>query len=101
MINYVGLDKNGQKLDIGDICKFVLIEDPDHVDRFEREGMIDYDEDSFSFAFEMLDPQFPIVLMQYAKAGTIEKIVNVWHTAGMKGEKYLEYQELAKANGIM
>lgn len=101
MIKYVGTDKNGQNLEIGDICTFILGKDYDLVEEIQCEGMIDYDEETFSFSFEMLDPSFPIVLMQYAKAGSIEKIVNVWHTAGLEDEKYKEYQKLAKASGIL
>ena len=78
MKNYsVGNDKNGYELAFGDICKFKLEVD---LEEREYEGMIVYDEESFAYAFEMKDDNFPIVLMSKACLNSIEKIINVMAT---------------------
>ena len=84
----VGYDKNGQKLNWGDICKF-RIQDK------EYEGMIDYSEDCFAYTFEMKDDKFPSVLMNVAERDSIEKIIYVWSTQPNKDD-YGFYRELAK-----
>jgi hypothetical protein len=82
----VGKDKNNQELRLGDICKFTI-------KGKEYEGMIIYEEDYFAYAFEMLDDNFPVVLMSKADLGSIEKIINVWST-NINDPTYAEYRKL-------
>lgn len=86
----VGYDKNGQKLDWGDICKFTI-------DDKEYEGMIDYDEEMFGYTFEMKLHTFPCVIMSKADYGSIEKIIGIWSTSP-GNDDYDFYRELAKNN---
>jgi len=75
-MDYVGYGKQlGQnvKLQIGDICSFTI------KDKL-YEGMIMYDEDVFSFVFEMEDDKFPCVVMSGADLDSIVKICNVGST---------------------
>lgn len=66
----VGCDKWGYPLICGDICKY-------KINKKEYRGMIIYDEDSYAFAFEQLDNQFPIIMMDKIDYGTIEKLLNI------------------------
>ena len=87
---YIGNDKNGMELEIGDICKFEL---KIGTEQKEYEGMIIYDEDTFSYAFEMKDDNFPIILMQKAYLFTINKIINVTCTVNEEYEFYRKVYE--------
>jgi hypothetical protein len=84
----VGYDKNGQILDLGDICNF-------KIDNVNYEGMITYDEMEFAYTFEMEDDSFPSVFMKKADLGSIEKITNVWLTQPDK-DNFDFYREIAK-----
>lgn len=84
-MDYVGFDKNGAKLNIGDICSF-------NIDKEKYEGIIMYDEDVYAFVFEMKDDKFPAVYMLKADLDSIEKIINVYST--VRGDKYEFYREL-------
>lgn len=86
----IGNDNKGKTLEIGDICSF-------QIDKVKYEGMIGYDEEYFSFVFEMIDDRFPCVLMSKVDYNSIEKIKNVWST-NVKDDKYKFYRELAKNN---
>jgi hypothetical protein len=55
--------------------------------------MIIYEEDYFAYAFEMLDDNFPVVLMSKADLGSIEKIINVLST-NINDPTYAEYRKL-------
>lgn len=52
----IGWDKKGKSLNIGDICKFNV---EINFKQKELERMIIYDEETFSYAFEMKDDNFP------------------------------------------
>ena len=71
--NCVGRDKNGLELNLGDICKFTIKEK-------EYVGMIMYDEQEFSYVFDMLDDNFPCVLMNKVDMESISKIINIYST---------------------
>lgn len=68
---YVGYDSKGNKLNVWDICKF-------KINKNKYEGIIVYDEDTYSYAFEMKDDNFPIILMK--NCNDIEKIISVTST---------------------
>lgn len=85
---HIGYDGAGNKLAINDICTFKL-----QNESYEHEGMIVYDEDTFSFCFEMNDSTFPIVMMDKADRTSIKKIINVWSTKN-NNERYKWYQDL-------
>jgi hypothetical protein len=85
----IGKDKNGNALNLGDICKFKL---ETGLEEKEYEGMIVYDEESFAFSFEMRDDNFPIVLMYKACLNSIERIINVWSTK--TDDEYGFYREI-------
>jgi len=75
-MDYVGFGKQlgeNVKLQIGDICSFTI------KDRL-YEGMIMYDEDVFSYVFEMKSGNFPCVMMSVADLGSIAKICNIGST---------------------
>lgn len=57
--------------------------------------MVLYEEEDFAFAFEMLDNQFPCILMNKVDRDSIEKIVNVWETK-VNEDKYEPYRKLIK-----
>lgn len=84
-MEYVGLDKNDTKLQLGDICVFTI-------DNVKYEGMVMYDESEFAFVFEMRDDKFPSVLMRKADLGSIEKIISVYST--YRGDEYEFYREV-------
>lgn len=84
-MNNIGFDKNGNALQMGDICSFKLKKE-------KHEGMIVYDEESYAFAFEMKDNNFPMLLMCKADFGSIEKIINVMSTK--VNDKYDFYREI-------
>lgn len=70
----IGKDRNGHNLQIGDICFFKVKLSANKNDVKEMKGMIVYDEDTYSFAFETLDDTAPILLMNCAELGSIEKL---------------------------
>lgn len=72
----VGIDRYGHKLQNGDICKFkIILQRPKCEEKVEEmKGMIVYDEDTYSFAFETLDNYAPILLMNCAELRSIEKL---------------------------
>lgn len=83
----IGADSKGQNLDIADICSFKIeIEG----EAKELEGMVVYDEESFAYAFEMQDDNFPIVLMN--KTTNIKRIINVWSTK--KDDRFEFYRDI-------
>ena len=82
----IGYGKNGQKLVWGDICSF-------KIDGKEYEGMINYDEDVFSYVFEMKDDNFPCVKMSRVDLDSIVVIINVNSTRPYK-DGYGFYREL-------
>lgn len=84
-MDYIGYDKNGTKLQVGDICSFYI---KDNI----YEGIITYDYEEFAYTFEMNSDEFPSVLMRVADLRTIEKIANV-HSTIMK-DGYNWYKEL-------
>lgn len=69
----IGIDKNNNKLELGDICKFAI-------NNKEYEGMIDYSEEDFAYIFEMKDDKFPSILMNKVDFGSIIKIVGIYST---------------------
>jgi len=69
-MDYIGFDSNGEKLQIYDICDF-------KVNGKQYEGMITYDEDVFSFVFEMDNDNFPAVIMSKVDCDSIIKISNI------------------------
>lgn len=84
-MNNIGFDKNGNALQMGDICSFKLKKE-------KYEGMIVYDEVSYAFAFEMNNDSFPMLLMYKADFGSIEKIINVMSTK--LNDKYEFYRKI-------
>lgn len=70
----IGTDKYGHKLQLGDICLFKVKLQGSKNDADEMKGMIVYDEDSYSFAFETLEDNAPLLLMNCAELGSIEKL---------------------------
>ena len=72
----VGIDRYGHKLQCGDICKFKInLQRPKCEEQIEEmKGMIIYDEDTYSFAFETLDNYAPLLLMQCTELRSIEKL---------------------------
>ena len=81
----LGNDKHGNKLQLGDICKFTI-------DKKEYEGMITYSADWFAYSFDMKDDRFPCVNMYKADLGSIERIINVYATK--TGDQYKFYRML-------
>ena len=81
----IGNDKNGKALNIGDICKFEL---KIGTEQKEYEGIVVYDEETFSYAFEMKDDNFPTILMQKACISSIDKITGVMGTTEKEYEFY-------------
>lgn len=69
----IGIDKNGENLQLGDICKF-------KINKTQYEGIIVYESDVFAFCFEMKDESFPSVKMEKADLYSIEKIISVFST---------------------
>lgn len=72
----VGTDKFGHKIQCGDICSFKInLQRPNLEEQVEElKGMIVYDEDTYSFAFETMDNHAPFLLMQCAELNSIEKL---------------------------
>lgn len=72
----IGHDIHGHKLQCGDICNFkIRLQRPKNEEKIEElRGMIIYDEDTYSYAFETLGNYAPILLMQCAEIGSIEKL---------------------------
>lgn len=71
----IGLDKKGSKLMCGDICTYKYRRPTGET--ISSRGIIIYDEDSYSFAFEQLDDNFPIILMYHVERDSINKVYNV------------------------
>ena len=86
----IGYDKKGKLLNIGDICKFEV---EVNFRKKECEGIIIYDEETFSYAFEMKDDNFPIVLMNKVYMNSIKKIINVMETMDREYEFYKKIYE--------
>jgi len=82
----IGYDGKGNELEVYDICKF-------KINKKEYEGMIRYDEGEYAFIFEMLDNNFPAVLMNKVDFGSIEKIANVYSTK-INYKQYEDYRKL-------
>ena len=72
----VGKDVYGYKLQCGDVCLFkVNLQRPKCEEKIEEmKGMVIYDEDTYSFAFETLDDYAPLLLMKCAELRSIEKL---------------------------
>ena len=72
----VGKDVYGHKLQCGDVCLFkVNLQRPKCEEKIEEmKGMVIYDEDTYSFAFETLDDYAPLLLMKCAELRSIEKL---------------------------
>lgn len=72
----VGEDAYGHKLQCGDICIFKInLQRPKCEEKIEEmKGMIIYDEDTYSFAFEALDNYASVLLMSCAEFKSIEKL---------------------------
>lgn len=63
----VGTDSKGKELTVNCLCSF-------KIDGEQYEGLITYDEEVYSYVFEMLDDNFPCVLMSKADYDTINLI---------------------------
>lgn len=61
----VGFDKNGKALYEGYICTF-------EIDDRECEGIIRYDEEVYGYVFDMLDNNFPSIIMSRVDYDTIK-----------------------------
>ncbi len=72
----IGYDIYGHRLQCGDICTFKInLQRPKCEEKIEKmRGMIIYDEDTFSFAFETLDNYAPVLLMNCVECKSIEKL---------------------------
>lgn len=72
----IGNDRYKHKLMCGDICLFKInLQRPKCEEKIEEmKGMIIYDEDTYSFAFETLDEYAPLLLMKCAELRSIEKL---------------------------
>lgn len=81
----IGFDKNNNKLEHGDICKFKIKDK-------KYEGIIGYSEEDFAYTFEMKDNNFPSVLMNKVDFGSIEKIIGIYSTK--LEDEYSFYREL-------
>lgn len=86
MIGIIGFDKLHQGLKIDDICKF-------EIEGVSYEGIISYDEQKFAYIFEMIDDQFPAIMMHLCS--NIERITNVWST-GINDSTYEKYRKLKR-----
>lgn len=82
-MNYIGFDSNGEKLQVYDICRFTIGGEP-HM------GIIVYDEDVFSYIFEMDNEDLPAIMMSRTDLSSIEKIYNVLDTK--IGDRYRFYR---------
>lgn len=72
----IGEDAYGHKLQCGDICTFKINLQRSKCEEKveEMKGMIIYDEDTYSFAFETLDTYAPVLLMSCVESESIEKL---------------------------
>ena len=73
----IGVDSRGNKLECGDICLFNYKNEREEV--IKSKGLIIYDEDSYSFVFEQLDDNFPLLLMNKVERDTIIKLYHITH----------------------
>lgn len=85
---HIGYDNKGQKLDLGDICKFTI-------NKQEKIGMITYSDTDFAYCLDMLDDSFPSIYMHKTDVGSIEKIINVWST-DVNDKTYEGFRKIAK-----
>lgn len=81
----VGFDSKGKELFENYVCTFML-------DKQSYEGIIRYDEEVYSYVFEMLEDNFPCVLMIRADYDSInlkhskeeimdnDEVYKKWHT---------------------
>ena len=93
-MNVIGKDSKGNELKVGDKCSFIVklsrptnkliltktggfvTYDKVYEEKEEKmEGVIVYDEDSFSYAFSIDDYYCPLLLMSVVEYGTIEKVL--------------------------
>lgn len=86
-MDYIGFGKNNEKLQIYDICAF-------KIDKKQYEGIITYDEDVFSFVFEMDNETLPAIFMSKVDYDSIEKVCGVMGTK--LGDRFEFYRELYK-----
>lgn len=72
----IGEDAYGHKLQCGDICIFKInLQRAKCEEKVEEmKGMIIYDEDTYSFAFETLDSYAPVLLMSCVESKSIKKL---------------------------
>lgn len=70
----IGSDTYGKQLFYGDICKYKIKGQNGIIKEYR--GMIFYDDSEYSFAFEQLDDDFPVVLMNKVETNTIDKIIS-------------------------
>jgi|GEM_PF-5770661 len=66
----IGTDAQGKELRCGDICSYKYT-------NIESQGMIVYDEETYSFAFEQLDNKFPMILMSLVELDSIKRLKNI------------------------
>jgi len=82
--SYIGVDKNGNKLKVGDRCKFLVKESVVMIPTWkpneyslgsvELEGIISYDSEYFAYCFDIDSDYCPCLLMRVAEYGSIERI---------------------------
>lgn len=82
----IGYDKNGEELDLLDLCSFTI-------DNKEYEGIIKYNENDYAYGFEMLDDRFPYVIMYRVDFGSIKRLYNLQQIRDSE-ELYLKYEEI-------
>ena len=95
-MNYIGYDKNGEKLQLGDICKYTIT-NSDTKETNEYRGMIVYDDSEFAFMFEQPNDDFPLVFMNLVNVGTIERLTNIFSLTKDFPE-YEKWVEIYKSN---
>lgn len=87
-MNYIGFDNKGNKLQIGDICRFKL-------DKVDMEGIISYDDTEFAYTFDInseIYQRLVSIYMHRVDVGSIEKIINVYSTKN--GDEFEFYRKL-------
>lgn len=70
----IGDDSFGHRLYPGDICVYTVTH-PESKITNEYKGMIFYEDSEYAFAFEQLQDDFPIVMMNAVNIHTIKKII--------------------------
>lgn len=75
----VGEDVYGHKLQCGDICEFKInLQRPKCEEKVEEmKGMIIYDKDTYSFAFETLNNYAPVLLMSCVSLKVSKNYLNL------------------------